>query len=179
MSLYPKKLKNTEDLQREQEQLEKQLKKLKENSGQVFSVGGILGNVASSVGQAVGGGEKKKDTEKGKEAPAESNGVIPMLLEYLPMAMPFIEMGFSAIKQRMSAPSKKKERKAAKESPASQQTTDKKKGNGKSIVRAVAFELISGYLKWKAIELTYKGAKYLVEQRREKRAMRELEEEMG
>ena len=41
---------------------------------------------------------------------------------------------------------------------------------GKSKIKSIAFEFIGGYLKWKAIELSFKGIKYLVKKRAENKA---------
>ncbi len=41
---------------------------------------------------------------------------------------------------------------------------------GKSKIKSIAFEFIGGYLKWKAIELSFKGIKYLLNKRAENKA---------
>ena len=41
--------------------------------------------------------------------------------------------------------------------------------SGKSVLGVVAREFIGGYLKWKAIELSYKGIRLIIKARREKK----------
>ena len=49
----------------------------------------------------------------------------------------------------------------------------KKRKKGRNPLKVVAVEFIGGYLKWKAIELSYKGIRYLIKKRREKKAIQQ------
>ena len=44
--------------------------------------------------------------------------------------------------------------------------------------RTIAIEFIGGYLKWKAIELSYKGIKVIVKKSKEKKERRRAEQQM-
>lgn len=171
MSLYPKKLRNVEELELEQLRLKKQLDKLNDQDifQDMFSVGNILGSFKK------GSGGKSSDGEES----AAGGGIMSIAMGLLPMAQPLLGSAMEMVKAKilnMGADKPKKEK--LKNSPDAESKKEKKK-EGKSMVRAVVFELVTGYLKWKAIELSYKGAKYLIAKRRQNKAMRELEEEMG
>ncbi len=53
-----------------------------------------------------------------------------------------------------------------------QKRRKKKEGQGgkkkDSLLLDLAYEILGGYLKWKALELSYKGVKYMVKKRKEK-----------
>lgn len=153
MRLYPKKLSSIEDLEQEQLLLKKQLKKL--GNEDLFSVSTILGSGKSA---------EEKTKNKGAE---EEGGNMSFLLDLLPMAYPLIETGIKKITQ----PKKEKREKSS--------DADEDTKPGKNIIKTVALELITGYLKWKAIELSYKGVKYIIKRKKEKKALAELEEQMG
>lgn len=83
------------------------------------------------------------------------------LLDFIPLSNPLVDLVVKMIKSRMS-------KKSANTKPDDfhDHTTRKK---GRSPLRAFAFEFIGGYLKWKAIELSFKGIRHILKTRKEKR----------
>ena len=139
MGLYPKKLRNIEDLEREKKALLKESKRMDED--EYLSLEGILGS-------------KKKDEDGG--------GGLGSLLNYLPSSNPIVSMAVKLLQQRLA----KKDRRPE---PAYAPHGEGQK-KGKNVVKKVAFEVIGGYLKWKAIELSYKGINHFIKKRKEKKA---------
>ena len=139
MRLYPKKLRNIEDLERERKLLLKESKRMDEE--EFLSLEGILGS-------------KKKGSD--------GNDGIGSLLDYLPVSNPMVSMLIKLVQKRRSK----------KADPPSRSYTAKSEESkkGKSILKTAAIEVIGGYLKWKAIELSYKGISHLIKKRKEKRA---------
>ena len=91
----------------------------------------------------------------------EESGVAS-LLDFIPVSNPLVGMLIKLARQKLSD---------KKNNPKVEATEDNsKKKKGKNPLKAVAFEVIGGYLKWKAIELSYKGIRNLVKKRKEKRA---------
>ena len=132
MALYPKKLKNREDLEREKRALLREKEELEKSDP--FSIEGLLGN-------------SKK--EGGEEGPG---GLFDLLQGSGPLAgiiSGLVKKGFEKMDKKSGAakPEEKKEN---------------------SLLKSLAKEFIGGYLKWKAIELSYKGIRYLIRSRKEK-----------
>ena len=149
MKLYSEKLNNLKDLEREKRQLKKELRDLEEED--FFSLSSLLGGTDDS-----GKGKNKK--EKGQEA---SGGIMDML----PMLSPVIGMVWPLIQSRLVARPAKNAAKTAntEERPA------------RNVIKKVAIEIITGYLKWKAIELSYKGIKVIIKKQKEKKAIAAME----
>ncbi len=164
MSLYPKKLSNIEELQREQAQLRKQLEKL--SFEDVFSMDNLLGRDKDNG---------KKESKGSAAEEQSSGGKWDFVLELLPMAYPLLEPAVNMAKEKFfglfTSKPKGYKKKEAEE--------DDNEEQGSSIVKTVAVEIITGYLKWKAIELSYKGARHLIKKQQQKKAIRKLQEEMG
>jgi hypothetical protein len=61
-----------------------------------------------------------------------------------------------------------------------QKKKKKKKGDGgkkkDGLLVDLAYEILGGYLKWKALELSYKGVKYMVKKRKEKASKSDSDE---
>ncbi len=141
MRLYPKKLRNVEDLEREKKLLRKETRRLEDE--EFLSLDSIFN-------------KKSKDNEGGGFA---------SLLDLLPVSNPLVGTFINLIKQRIS-------KKADKPRQDTDNSSDSKK-KGKSPLKKIAVEVIGGYLKWKAIELSFKGIKHLVKKRKEKRTVGE------
>ena len=146
MRLYPKKLRSIEDLEREKRLLRKETRALEADDN--FTLEGLMKGGSDSKP-----GKKKKNKEAPKEGTSkEEKGGHPILgllgidNPIAEMAMGFIESKFASVKNDLMAKGAKK---------------------GKNALLYVAKEFIGGYLKWKAIELSYKGVKYLVNKRKE------------
>jgi len=132
MRLYPKKLRNIEDLEREKSRLLKAKRSLDKDE---FLSGSLFGNKK--------GGEGKK----GKEGQGS-------LLDFLPISNPAVAQ-LIKIAQRLIF---KKSGKPGSGDNAGAQL----KKRGKSLLKSFAKEFIGGYLKWKAIELTFKGIRHII-----------------
>ncbi len=164
MSLYPKKLSNIEELRREQAQLRKQLDKL--SFEDVFSMDSLLGREKNT---------EKKESKVVAEAEETGGGKWDFVLELLPMAYPLLESVVNMAKDKFFGLFTAKPKQGKK----GDTDGDSIARQGGSIVKTVALEILTGYLKWKAIELTYKGARHLIKKQQQKKALRKLEEEMG
>jgi hypothetical protein len=136
MRLYPKKLRNIEDLEREKKLLRKESRDLDIDS--LFSVDGILG-------------KKNKDKDDGGS-----------LFDFLPVSNPVVDLLVKFVQKKLA--------KKNGDSGASYAPPPEKKKKGKNLLKTVAVEFIGGYLKWKAIELSYKGIRHLIKKRKEKNA---------
>ena len=96
----------------------------------------------------------------GNKGDKEEGGIASML-DFIPVSNPLVGMLIKLVKQRLSNKNNSK---------ADNTEDNSKKKKGKHPLKAVAFEVIGGYLKWKAIELSYKGIRHLLKKRKEKRA---------
>ena len=135
MKLYPKKLRNIDDLEREKERLLKEKQAL-ENE-QFFSINGISGS---------------------KKAEGKESEGLASLLEFLPVSNPLVS---TVVKMVQSVFSKKDKETSA---PGKKEHAHAKPG--KNILTSVATEFIGGYLKWKAIELSYKAIRHIIRNRK-------------
>jgi hypothetical protein len=137
MRLYPKKLRNLNDLEREKKLLRKQSRQLA--SEEFLTVESLVG--------------KSKDKKKKKE----ENETPASFVDMLPISNPMIKMGLKIVEGRLLNRVKNTSPGTASSGPRTHP------------VRKLAFEFIGGYLKWKAIELSFKGIKYLIKKRKEKK----------
>ena len=135
MSLYPKRLRNMDDLERERRALKREIKQL--DKEEFLSVEGLLNK------QSWGGETDIFDT----------------IIDMLPIANPLVKSGVGIVKDIL----KKRNAKATKHKAES---TEHK---GRGIVARAAREFIGGYIKWKAVELSFKGLRYLVKKRSERK----------
>ncbi len=149
MRLYPKKLDSLKDLEQEKRKLQKQLQKLDEE--ELFSMGSILGRNKSEGSESAAGGFD-----------------LSSLLSFLPISNPVFSMLIPVIQNRLFNKSGKE--KKDKNDPNS--TANK----AKKIAKTVAIDIVTSYLKWKAIELSYKGTKYLLKKRKEKKESKDNKE---
>ena len=88
----------------------------------------------------------------------KSGGSLGLLQSVLPTSNPIIEGIIKIIKARFSKPP-----------AAAQKATGEEKAK-KNILKTVALEVLTGYLKWKAIELSFKGVRHLINVRKAKKA---------
>jgi len=151
MRLYPKKLRGIEDLEQEKKLLVARAHELEEE--EFHFVEGFLGKKAS----------KKKD--KGKNRGDEDDNNQGSLLDYLdllPISNPLIKTGIKMAIGRIA-------RWQAGSSGNKKQRSEGTEKKGRSPLRAIAVEVIGGYLKWKAIEMAYKGIRHLLKKRKDAR----------
>ena len=84
------------------------------------------------------------------------------LFDLLPTSNPLVAVLIKLVKQRFF--NKDNNSKTGNTIPG---TEEKRRKNP---LKSIAVEFIGGYLKWKAIELSYKGIRLLIKRRKEKRA---------
>ncbi len=137
MKLYPKKLRSIDDLEQEKQILRKEIKQL--DKEQFLSLDGLLGKK----------GSKGEDT---------GIDVLSTVLDFLPISNPVVSQ---VVKLAVGWFSKKED--VPKSGPWKEDTVKKP---GKSLLQKAAIEFIGGYLKWKAIELSFKGIKYIIKKRK-------------
>ena len=136
MRLYPKRLRNIEDLEREKKRLLKESKRMEEEG--FLSLGSIVNNKADKDGSDSG------------------------LLDLLPISNPLVTVLIKLVKQRFF--NKDNNSKTGNTVPGAEEK------RRKNPLKSIAVEFIGGYLKWKAIELSYEGMRLLIKRRKEKRA---------
>jgi hypothetical protein len=136
MRLYPKKLRNIEDLEQERARLLKEKKRLDKED--ILSLDGILG---------------KNDAGEGKEGAGFD---ISSLISMLPIANPIVGQVLKMVTNKFAG--------GGERSDESKERPNKK--SGKNIFKSLAVEVIGGYLKWKAVELSYKGIRRIIKNRR-------------
>jgi hypothetical protein len=79
--------------------------------------------------------------------------VFDTIIDLLPVSNPLVKTGIGIVKDVL------KKRNAKAKSAENKQPQEKK---GPGIVARAAREFIGGYIKWKAVELSFKGLRYLV-----------------
>ena len=82
------------------------------------------------------------------------------LIDMLPISNPIVSQVVKIVAGRLT-----RKAKAPKAAPRAEYGEEKKD----SLLKRGAVEFIGGYLKWKAIELSYKGIRYLIKKRKENR----------
>jgi len=137
MKLYPKKLNSLNALEREKARL---LRKKKAMDKEDFL----------SLGALAGG-------RKGKE---EAGGIWESLGDVVQPSNPVLGIVKDIVMSLIAKAT------AAKE-PAAEPHESAPKKKKKSILHRLAWEFVGGYLKWKAIELSYKGIRYYMRKRKE------------
>jgi hypothetical protein len=138
MEFYPKRLRSIDDLEREKKRLLRQKEELEQEG--LFSHEGITGN--GNWTEVLTGG-------------------LETLAGYLPISGTAV-----SIITRLARRFLKKRNKKEEENAGSRESAAKKKR--KNILISVAKDVIGGYLKWKAIELSFKGIKHLLKVRKKK-----------
>ena len=148
MKLYSKKLDGLDALEREKLVISKRLREL--DKEELFSIEAILEQKKKEFG--FGGGQSRS------------------LLEWIPSLStnPLLGRVVKVVRERLAHHPEKKQ-----EQPKQRDKTPKTGVPGekqtKNVIKSVAVEIIGGYLKWKAIELSYKGVRYLIAKNKEKK----------
>jgi hypothetical protein len=145
MKLYSKKLRNIEDVERERRLLLKERKRLKKED--IFTLESILGK-----------GEKDKGTDS-------ANGIMESLAPALSeMSGPLLGLVTDFFQQKFSGGNTEKG-----EPSFIKSILNKSLKKGGNALGSAAKELIFGYLKWKAVELSYKGVKLIISNKKKKK----------
>ena len=90
---------------------------------------------------------------------SEGGDVFDKIIDMLPVSSPLMKTGIGIVKDILK-------KRNAKAKATEKKVPHEKKGPG--IVARAAREFIGGYIKWKAVELSFKGLKYLVNRGRAK-----------
>ncbi len=150
MSIYSKKLKSVADLEREKKRLSKKMSALEQED--LFSADTVLAGLKSGA----------------------DGGMLTGLMGMLPISglvKDLVANVSSGLKQQKKAATTKEKTKPREPQEVAQETKPKRTNKLKTNVRTVVLEVLFGYAKWKAIELSYKAIKHLVSQpKTEKRA---------
>ncbi len=145
MKLYPKKLRSLDELEREKARLMKQSRKL----DNMDFLSGI--NLGSSKKEG-----KKESNDK------EESGLLGTIMQFLP-----VSKDVSGILKDFVLPLiLKKIGKADTNNGGQEKKSESKGGN---LLKTLAWEIAGGYLKWKAIELSYKGIRYLIKKQKSRK----------
>ncbi len=143
--MYSKNIRNLEELEREKRRLIKERKQLEQED--IFSVEGIMNNITSP-----------KSTTSSNNDIAGASGMSSLFS----MSGPIVGMAFDLVKDKILSKSDAGNNSSLASNPILQK--------GGTVLKSAAKEMIGGYLKWKAIELTYKGIKLIVKRQKRKKA---------
>lgn len=153
MRMYPKEIRSLKELEQEKKRLQKQLKELDEQ--ELFSMDSLFG-----------GGSKKKDA--GEDAGGGFD--ISSLISMIPISSPIIKTILPLVQGRIMGMFQKKTPAATEQTASSSSAAPTPGQKVKNAALAVGKEVLLGYLKWKAIELSYKGVRHLVNKQKAKKA---------
>ncbi len=145
MKLYSKNIRNLDELEREKRRLIKERKQLEQED--IFSVDGIVNSITSATS---------------KSAPNTDFPTSAGLGSLFSFSGPFVGMVMEMVKDRIASKMVGDGKSTLSENPILQQ--------GGTILKGAAKEVIGGYLKWKAIELTYKGITLVVKRQKRRKA---------
>lgn len=142
MNLYPKKLNGLAELQREKAVVRKELQEVKIE--ELFTMEGVLGK---------------------KNAIGEVAGLGMSLLKILPLSNPIVGTVAGIVMDRLMTRKSRaaKQGNEAKEHMAEGHEGDEKKEGG--FLKRAIVELLGGYMKYKAAELSYKGVKKMIKKK--------------
>jgi len=142
MKLYNKKLRNLDELQKEKRRLRREKKEL--DSQELISVDSILASVGGVKG--IGSGILQQ--------------IMPLISSFSGPALELITKLFRK-KKADTAPG------TFQPYPTEPHTNSgKTQSKHRNVVRSVATEVLGSYIKWKAMELTYKGLSLIVKKRK-------------
>jgi len=144
MKMYSKNIRNLEELEREKRRLIKERKQLEQED--IFSIEGIMNNVTNP-----------KSTTSANNDIAGASGMDNLFS----MSGPIVGMVLDLVKDKILSKSDC----GNNSSLASNLILQK----GGTVLKSAAKEMIGGYLKWKAIELTYKGITLIVKRQKRKK----------
>ena len=147
MKMYSKNIRNLEELEREKRRLIKERKQLEQED--IFSVEGIMNNITNP-----------KSTASANNDIAGASGVGSLFS----MSGPIVGMVVDLLKDKILSKYGGGNNSSLASNPILQK--------GGTVLKSAAKEMISGYLKWKAIELTYKGITLVVKRQKRKKAER-------
>ncbi len=145
MKMYSKNIRNLEELGREKRRLIKERKQLEQED--IFSVEGIMNNITNP-----------KSTTSSNNDLAGASGMGSLFS----LSGPIVGMVVDLVKDKILSKSDTGNNSSLASNPILQK--------GGTVLKSAAKEMIGGYLKWKAIELTYKGITLIVKRQKRKKA---------
>jgi hypothetical protein len=162
MKFYSKRLKNIKDLGREKKKLQKQLRR-QEKEAFLF-----LGEISLLRGLTKSDSREKEESNKG--------AIVNIITGINPIAGTIAGLVQNLVRKKKNKQMVREQVQQVKVVEVKPPTTEYVKvKKEKNALEKLAWEVLGGYLKWKALELSFKGAKYLMRKRREKKLRKELE----
>lgn len=156
MKIYPRELHSLKALEQEKRRLQKQLKELDEE--EIFSLKSITG--------------KKDDNSKGGGGFDISSllGMLPISNPFVTTLLPIIQRRlFKTVEDKLTFKKTKIDKVRTATAVDEQALHHTVMYKVKKAAGSAAKEVILGYLKWKAIELAYKGTRHLIRQQQAKK----------
>jgi hypothetical protein len=150
MKMYSRNIRNLKELEQEKRRLLQERKQLEQE--ELFSVDSMMSSIL-----------KAKDDKTNSISTASEQGNL------LSMSGPIASMVLDIVKDRILNKMDSGNTSSFANNPLMQK--------GGNILKGAAKELVGGYLKWKAIELTYKGVTLIVKRQKRKKAERLAKEE--
>ena len=144
MKLYFRKLTSTEELQKEKKKVNAMLKLLEKEEAISMK------NIIEKVPKAKAGG---------------NSSVLSTALDFIPFSHPLLDIAVKIVKRRLDRPKTVKIKNANLAEIEVAPLTKAQKT--KNAFKTVAIDVVTGYLKWKAVELGFKGIKYLIRGRQQ------------
>jgi hypothetical protein len=144
MKLYSKNIRNLEELEREKRRLTKERKQLEQED--IFSIEGIMNNITNSTA-----------TTSANNDLTGASGMGTLFS----ISGPIVGMVVDLVKDKILTKSHSGNNTSLSSNPILQK--------GGSLLKDAAKEMIGGYLKWKALELTYKGVTLIVKRQKRKK----------
>lgn len=148
--MYSRNIRNLKELEQEKRRLLQERKQLEQE--ELFSVDSMMSSIV-----------KAKDDKTNSISTASEQGNL------LSMSGPIASMVLDIVKDRILNKMDNGKTSSLANNPLMQK--------GGNILKGAAKELVGGYLKWKAIELTYKGVTLIVKRQKRKKAERLAKEE--
>lgn len=139
MALYAKNIKTIDDLKQEKKRLLRERKQLEKED--LFSIDSILGGAI-------------KETKGKKESSSEQDNLLNSII---PLVTPLAGTVFEILQHRFTGKKKTKSK------------NDEQASADPNLLISAAKELIGGYLKWKAIEFSYKGITMIIRKKKNKK----------
>lgn len=147
MKLYPKKLNNIRDLEQEKKRVRAALSRL--DSEEFLPLKSLF------------------DPKKKKNNVEESGFNIGTLLNFIPVSNPLVAAVVKLVQRKLT-----KNNVTGKQGPVVANVTISQPPGimqkAKNFAKGAVLDVVTGYLKWKVIELCYKGIKYYIKTRKEK-----------
>jgi hypothetical protein len=111
-----------------------------------------------------------RSIESNKETDGGETDIVSEIVSLLPVSDSVAKIAASVVKMLFTAKQTKEGGDFVETKKKKKKKTEQSRKRENSVVLDIAYEVIGGYLKWKAIELSFKGIKYLIRKRKEKKS---------